>query len=196
MGFMDSISSTFNRGTAAAERTARSAKLKSQINGINRERQALAAQLGASLYLDTKDDAKWHEGRETLYDGIADCDTRRDACQAEIAQIEEEARAAQVAATSYTCPGCGATVAATDMFCSGCGMPIDQIKAAYPATPEAAPAGPTCPTCGALISEDDVFCTACGASLKPAAPVVVPEVIEDSDKPEDAEKSEKSKKTE
>lgn len=50
MGFLDSLQGTLNRGTAAAERATRTLRLNQRVNDINKERQKLAAQLGASLY--------------------------------------------------------------------------------------------------------------------------------------------------
>lgn len=169
MGFLDSVSSTFNRGTAAAERATRSAKLKGQVNSINRQRQDLAAQLGASLYDATKDDPQWHVGREALYDQIAACDRQRDSLQAELVRIEQEAADAEQMAQFYTCPQCGARFGATDLFCSGCGLPADQVKQAY-AAPDVLTAAPdsglACPQCGTPVGPDDIFCVSCGASLQ------------------------------
>lgn len=50
MGFLDNVTSTVNRGTAAAGRSADKIKLNARIGELNRQRQGLAAQLGASLY--------------------------------------------------------------------------------------------------------------------------------------------------
>lgn len=81
-----------------------------------KRRQALAAQLGASLYDATKDDPTFRAGREAIYDGIAAIDAERAGYQAEIDRIEAEA---QAAAVRYTCPFCGSSVAVSDLFCSG-----------------------------------------------------------------------------
>ncbi len=56
MGFLDDVQSTFNRGVAGASRTASVVKLKGQLNDALKRRQGLAAQLGASLYEQTKED--------------------------------------------------------------------------------------------------------------------------------------------
>ena len=50
MGFLDNVTSAVNRGTAAAGRGADKIKLNARIGELNRQRQNLAAQLGASLY--------------------------------------------------------------------------------------------------------------------------------------------------
>ena len=50
MGFLDNVTSAVNRGTAAAGRGADKIKLNARICELNRQRQNLAAQLGASLY--------------------------------------------------------------------------------------------------------------------------------------------------
>ena len=56
MGFLDDVQASLNRGVAGANRGVESMKLKNQLNDAMKRRQALAAQLGASLYDITKDD--------------------------------------------------------------------------------------------------------------------------------------------
>lgn len=58
-----------------------------------KRRQGLAAQLGASLYEITKDNAELRQGREGLFDGIAAIDGERARLQAEIDQLEAESAA-------------------------------------------------------------------------------------------------------
>lgn len=168
MGFLDSISNTINRGTSAAERGARTMKLNGQSNDLLKQRRDLAAQLGASLYEVTKDDAALRSGRESLYDGIASIDTQRADIQAQIASIEAEAAAEAAAAQTYRCPQCGTTVGANDLFCSGCGKPIAEIRQAA-GTPAPVATGRVCAKCGAAIGADDRFCMGCGAPVEPAA---------------------------
>lgn len=184
MGFLDSIQGTFNRGTAAAGRATRAMRLNQRVNEINRERQKLAAQLGASLYEATKDNPDLRAGREALYDGIASLDAEREKTQEEIAAVEAEAAAAEAASQTYTCTRCGATVSAGDLFCSGCGASVEDIKkeiaerqAAETATVES---GRTCPSCGAIVGVDDEFCMSCGAKMGPAEEGSVPkgEIVE------------------
>lgn len=170
MGFLDSVQSSFNRAGAAVGRSTTTLQLKSQMNEALKRRQNLAAQLGASLYEATKDDATMRAGREALYDGIAACDAERAQCQAQIEQIEAESAAAAAAVSYYTCPFCGSQVGATDLFCAGCGKPMAEIQAALgaqqaPAAPAAVPGGATCPSCGAPIAAGDAFCMNCGAKL-------------------------------
>lgn len=50
MGFLDNVASAVSRGAAAAGRGADKIKLNARIGELNRQRQGLAAQLGASLY--------------------------------------------------------------------------------------------------------------------------------------------------
>ena len=176
MGFLDNVQSSINRGVAGANRSANAMKLKSQLSDAMKRRQALAAQLGASLYDATKGDPSFRTGREALYDGIAAIDVERAGIQAEIERIEAEAQAAQVAATHFACPFCGTSVGASDLFCSGCGKPMADIQAALAAqqVQVAAPAavgGPTCPSCGAPINPGDAFCMSCGAKIEAPAPV-------------------------
>ena len=60
--------------------------LAERVNELSRIRQGYTTQLGSSLYDATKDipDLRW--GRESLYEGIADCDAERSAI---LARIEE-----------------------------------------------------------------------------------------------------------
>ncbi len=183
MGFLDNISNVANRATSAAGRTSRKAQLKVQLGDINRQRQDLAAQLGASLYDITRDNPEFRNGRETLYDGIADLDSRRAAIEAELSTIEDEAAAARIAATTYNCTQCGTTVHADSTFCTGCGKPLaeivqeinERVAAIYNESSQAAQTaqaaqtveqpGLKCSSCGAAIEEGDLFCQSCGTKL-------------------------------
>lgn len=176
MGFLDSLQSSVNRGMAATGRATSTMKLKAQMSEALKRRQALAAQLGASLYDVTKDDANLRAGREALYDGIAACDAERVQCQAEIERLEAESAAATAANSYYVCPFCGSHVVTTDLFCSGCGKPMAEITAALSAQQQApaAPVAPVsgaaaCPQCGAPVNAGDVFCMSCGYNLAAAA---------------------------
>ena len=175
MGFLDSLQSSVNRGMAATGRATSTMKLKAQMSEALKRRQALAAQLGASLYDVTKDDANLRAGREALYDGIAACDAERAQCQAEIERLEAESAAATAANSYYVCPFCGSHVVTTDLFCSGCGKPMAEITAALSAQQQApaAPVAPVsgaaaCPQCGAPVNAGDVFCMSCGYNLAAA----------------------------
>lgn len=183
MGFLDDVQASVNRGVAGANRGVESMKLKNQMNDAMKRRQQLAAQLGASLYEVTREDAALRSGREALYDGIAAIDQERDAIQAQLDELERQAAAAAQAAASIECPFCHTRISATDMFCCGCGKPMAEIQAAYaaapavPAEPEPAPAAvqAVCPACGSPVNEGDAFCMNCGAKLGAAAPEPAPE---------------------
>lgn len=165
MGFLDSIQGAMNRSTAAAGRGVDKMKLNNRISEIQKQRQALLGQLGASLYEQTKTDPVLRAGREALYDGIDALDVERAQCLAEIARIEEEARAAEVAAATLRCTQCGSVVYGTDMFCSTCGKRVDEIRAELAAaSTQYAPAasGLACTNCGNPVGEDDMFCSSCG----------------------------------
>ncbi len=168
MGFLDNVTSAVNRGTAAAGRGADKIKLNARIAELNRQRQGLAAQLGASLYEATRDDATFVAGREGLYEGIARVDAEREECQRQIVAIDERAAAAATAATGFTCAVCGARMTGADLFCSGCGTPADKARAQAAPAP-IAPSGPACASCGAPLGEGDMFCMACGAKVASAA---------------------------
>ena len=185
MGFLDSLQSSVNRGMAATGRATSTMKLKAQMSEALKRRQALAAQLGASLYDVTKDDANLRAGREALYDGIAACDAERAQCQVEIERLEAESAAATAANSYYVCPFCGSHVVTTDLFCSGCGKPMAEITAALSARQQApaAPVAPVsgaaaCPQCGAPVNAGDAFCMSCGYNLA-AAPASAADAASD-----------------
>lgn len=185
MGFLDSLQSSVNRGMAATGRATSTMKLKAQMSEALKRRQALAAQLGASLYDVTKDDANLRAGREALYDGIAACDAERAQCQVEIERLEAESAAATAANSYYVCPFCGSHVVTTDLFCSGCGKPMAEITAALSAQQQApaAPVAPVsgaaaCPQCGAPVNAGDAFCMSCGYNLA-AAPASAADAASD-----------------
>lgn len=166
MGFLDNVTSAVNRGTAAAGRGADKIKLNARIGELNRQRQNLAAQLGASLYEATRGDAALVAGREALYDGIARIDAEREECQRQIAAIDEQAAAAATAATGFACAVCGAHMTGADLFCAGCGTPAEKARAQAPAAPTPThAAGPACASCGAPLGAGDMFCMSCGAKV-------------------------------
>lgn len=168
MGFLDNVTSAVNRGTAAAPRSADRIKLNARIGELNKQRQNLAAQLGASLYEVTRGDAALMAGREALYEGIARVDAEREECQRQIAAIDAQAAAAATAATGFACSVCGAHMSGADLFCSSCGAPAERAR------PQAAPtaaalSGLVCASCGAPLGEGDLFCMACGAKVTQAS---------------------------
>lgn len=173
MGFLDNVTSAVNRGTAAAGRGADKIKLNARISELNKQRQNLAAQLGASLYEATRNDASLRAGREALYDGIAQLDAERDVCKSQIAALDAQSNAAANAAAGFNCAVCGAHMSGADLFCSGCGTPADKARAAAPAVAPAAPevgTGLTCASCGAPLNAGDVFCMSCGTKVGESAP--------------------------
>ncbi|WP_165043191.1 MULTISPECIES: zinc ribbon domain-containing protein [unclassified Adlercreutzia] len=141
MNLLDSMSAALSRGTNVADRAAKNLKYEVRLREITRERQSLAAQLGASLYEDTKDDPDMRAGRERLYDGIAALDIEREQVRAQIANLAEQAQTE--AQQSPLCPFCGSRVAGDHLFCSGCGRSIDDIRAAWFAQAAAAEPAPT-----------------------------------------------------
>lgn len=176
MGFLDNVQEQINRGTDAVGRGTKTAQLKLRLNELVKERQKLAAQLGAGLYDKVKDDPAIREGLEQLFDAIAAIDNERASINKEIEDIEAASVASAAAAVTYKCPGCGANVSATDMFCSGCGKHIAEIKeaaqAAVSSTASSAPLvydGSTCAKCGAPLGEGDVFCMSCGTPVATSA---------------------------
>ncbi|MBR3226730.1 MAG: zinc-ribbon domain-containing protein [Atopobiaceae bacterium] len=64
--------------------------LNERVAELSRIRQDFATHLGSSLYEVTKDDDRLRWGRESLYNGIADCDKEREAILQRIAELESE----------------------------------------------------------------------------------------------------------
>jgi predicted nucleic acid-binding Zn-ribbon protein len=124
MGFLDNVSNSLNRGVNTVSRSGKTAQLNMQINELMKQRQNMAAQLGASLYDITKGNPAFTAGREPLYNGIASIDAQRASLEAQIEQIKAEQAAETAAAQTYRCPNCGSVVSATDLFCRGCGLPL------------------------------------------------------------------------
>ena len=87
MGFLDTVTSAFNKGTASAKRTGRLAQLRLQANDLLRQRRDLTAQLGASLYETVKEMPELRESREPLFASIEDIDQKRARIDEEIAEI-------------------------------------------------------------------------------------------------------------
>lgn len=176
VGILDNITSTVNRGTESASRAAEKLRLKNQIADINKKRQQLAAQLGASLYEATKDMPELRTDREALYDGIAACDADRADAQHKIDELDAMSKAASAAAITYKCAVCGANIGGDDLFCSGCGTPAAQARAAS----DAAASGIACANCGAVMKEGDAFCMSCGTKVVIDATVDEVAVIEEN----------------
>lgn len=180
--FIDDVQNKLNRGFADANRSVESMKLKGQMSDAMKRRQQLAAQLGASLYEDLKDIPEYREGREQLFDGIAQIDAERASIQEQLDEIERRATESSRAATTVECPFCHTRVGATDLFCSGCGKPMAEIQAALQASAQSSAtgvgtagtetstssSGSVCPTCGNPVEPDDSFCMSCGTKLKDA----------------------------
>ncbi|MBQ9059028.1 MAG: zinc ribbon domain-containing protein [Atopobiaceae bacterium] len=172
MGLLDEISNVGRRGLSAVNRTSESAKLKLEQSDLLKKRQLLAAQLGASLYEQTKDDPVLREGRDELYRGIEQIDERREAIELELAALDRQSAEAAQSSTFLRCPSCGSAVAISDVFCSGCGRSVAEIKEELlkvQTTEEVVfplqNGGKTCPHCGAGVLDDDAFCMQCGKPL-------------------------------
>lgn len=163
MGILDNVKGAANRGTATAGRAAERLKINTQLNDLERKRKGLAAQLGAALYVTTKDDPAFSEGEQrSLYEAIERCDAERAACQERLNQIDAAERAQALEAKTFSCVLCGSQMSEGDLFCSGCGASADKARP-VPSAPKAVAA--TCPNCGASAGKDDLFCFECGSRL-------------------------------
>ena len=161
---LENAGNLFNRGVAAAERGTKSLSLKSQINDLNRQREKLTSDLGASIYQETRYDTTFRAPREGFYSAIESVDAQIATIQAELTALEQEAQAAanqpmtvQPAAPAAStpdgyqpvgagvpaelkCPSCGAVAQSSDAFCRSCGTAIPAVAA-----PVGAPSAPSMP---------------------------------------------------
>jgi hypothetical protein len=155
MGILDSIQDGINKGVDGAGRATKKIQLGAQINEIDKQRDRLLAQLGASLFLETQSDPRFRASREQVYADIEALDARRIAVQGELAQLEQQGQAIAAAKATVTCPNCGRSLAANSAFCTGCGAAMTAIRESLS----------LCATCGAALSPDTRFCTSCGTPV-------------------------------
>lgn len=186
MGLFDDISaqigSTVNRGSAAASRTTRTMRIRSELTELERQREAAAARLGAELYPRLSAYPELCEGCEALIGAIMTADERTSALREELAQIEREAeeakaqaeaeakarRNAHVAQPAFVCPTCGSAVDEGDAFCMSCGTKLDPsmfVRQEQAEEPQAEGLG-ACPQCGAEVLPGSKFCGSCGARVE------------------------------
>ena len=92
MGFLDNASNLLNRGVANAGRGTKVISLKAQIADLGRSRNSLMAQLGESLYEETRTNDAFRNSRERLYASIENLDAQRAALQQELASVEQQMR--------------------------------------------------------------------------------------------------------
>ncbi|MDR1421525.1 MAG: zinc ribbon domain-containing protein [Coriobacteriales bacterium] len=156
MGIMDGIQSGLNRGMAATSRATRSMQLKSTLSTLDKQRGEQLAQLGASLYEQTRSDAAIREPREAIFSAIESLDVQRAAVLDELAQLERASQQQQMASQQIPCPNCGKPIPANSAFCVGCGANLAQAYAS---------AG-QCSACGAPLAPGVAFCTACGTPVQ------------------------------
>jgi hypothetical protein len=171
---LENAGNLFNRGVAAAERGTKSLSLKSQINDLNRQREKLTSDLGASIYQETRYDTTFRASREGFYSAIESVDAQIATIQDELTALEQEAQAAAnqpmtvqpVVPAEHKCPSCGAIAQSSDAFCRSCGTAIPAAAAPVAAAPATAPGAPGAPS--APVSYPDAS-TAIASEAPPAA---------------------------
>lgn len=155
MGFFDNAEGLLNRGVATAGRGTKAISLKAQIADLGRTRSNFMAQLGESLYADTRYLAELRSPRESLYSSIEGIDAQLASLQSELDMLEAQAKiTASDAVLSARCPSCGRGLANGDEYCPGCGVHLSDVV-------------PHCVSCGAVVGADHAFCMACGAPVEP-----------------------------
>lgn len=167
--------------------------LRERVEELSRIRQGYAVQLGSSLFEATKNDPDLRWGRESLYDGIADCDSEREAILVRIASLQNSAEVVPEGVPVDIEEGMveeDAVPVEPDVIVDESivreelkdaspedttSIPLDQtvirplvhapLADVPPASDSNTPSEPTCPQCGAVVSATDKFCMNCGASL-------------------------------
>lgn len=158
MGILDDLKMVVDQGGVRLSRSGRTAQLRMHLSELSKQRNELAAELGASLYYATREDEALRLGREMIYDGIAKIDLQIDEIRRQLATSDEV-----VDRAGSTCPTCGAHLADDARFCSKCGTPIPEQ--ATPVEVAETQRASCCPHCGYPRTEEDLFCLNCGALL-------------------------------
>lgn len=145
--------------------------------------------LGRFVYEAHGDDASYRAGCEEAFEAVDEIQAELIVCDAELAKLDEEIRAAiaskreeirreqndekanSVAATvcdgdpkNEACPRCGASLNPDALFCMMCGSSIEEMRSEEP-EPEAV-AMRFCPGCGSEVGPEDLFCMSCGTKLQ------------------------------
>ncbi|MDR2672742.1 MAG: zinc ribbon domain-containing protein [Coriobacteriales bacterium] len=155
MGFLDNVQDGLSRGVASTGRATKSLQLKGQINALDKKREALMGQLGASLYQETRSEPHFRSTREALYLEVEDIDSRKEVLHQELEELEREGQMSLQGKQTLVCPSCGKGLAATDAFCTGCGTSMVDIRKTLN----------LCAACGTPLTPDSKFCMGCGAAL-------------------------------
>jgi hypothetical protein len=156
MGILDNIQSGLNKGVASTSRATRSLQLKGSLSTLDKQRAEQLAQLGASLYEQTRNDLVIRGSREAIYAAIEALDTQRAAVLEELTLLEQANQQQQMASQKIPCPNCGKPIPANSAFCVGCGASISQVHIS---------AG-QCSNCGSPLAPGVAFCTACGTPIQ------------------------------
>ncbi|MCL1879575.1 MAG: zinc ribbon domain-containing protein [Actinomycetia bacterium] len=159
MGILDNIQSGLNRGVDSAGRATRKIQLNARLKEVDRRRDELLAQLGASLFQEARNTPALYDPRESLFRSIDEQDSERNTLLAEIDSIDKQTQASTMAKTMTTCPSCGKSVSVGDAFCTGCGFKLDDGSA--DSSDSAAPQR-FCISCGTPMVPDMKFCMNCG----------------------------------
>ena len=165
MGLIDELNEVLSRGGSTVNRTLKANQLKTQVSELVSRRNSICAELGASLYYETRELDEFRLGREALYDEIAQIDARRTELDRQIKELAAQSMSYAPAPTpTRVCPNCGTPMSPGSRFCTECGTPVSVSKA--PEQPEiVAQASTVCPHCGSPYEAGEVFCAKCGKRL-------------------------------
>jgi hypothetical protein len=156
VGILDSIQDGVNKGLDGAGRATKKVQLNSQLNDIDKQRERLLAQLGSSLFLETRTNPNFRAPREQIYAGIESLDARRSGIQNEIALLEQVAQPVAVQTPSMQQPPQIAPYPGLEQS-----PPQPQVVATAFEPAQVA----FCTNCGAPLAPIARFCTACGSTV-------------------------------
>lgn len=145
--------------------------------------------LGRFVYEAHGDDASYRAGCEGAFEAVDEIQAELIVCDAELAKIDEEIRAAIASkreealreqndaragsapatasdgdAESETCSRCGAPLNPDALFCMMCGSNIEEMRSEEQELE--ATATRFCSGCGSEVGSEDLFCMSCGAKLQ------------------------------
>ncbi|MCD7709437.1 MAG: zinc ribbon domain-containing protein [Clostridiales bacterium] len=125
------------------------ARMKSEINDMDRQINRLYVAIGQNYYQAHKDDASAadKESMDEITRLIGEINTRQDKINMNKGMIK--------------CPNCGAALQAGSVFCNSCGKELPKPEPA-----QAQAGGKFCPQCGAQVADGSAFCPSCGAKIQ------------------------------
>lgn len=164
-------------------------ELEERKTALYEAREDADRALGRFVYEAHGDDASCRAGCEEAFEAVDEIQAELIVCDAELAKLDEEIRAAiaskreeilreqndekanSAAATvcdgapeSEACPRCGAPLNPDALFCMMCGSNIEEMRSEE--QEQEVVVTRFCPGCGSEVGPEDLFCMSCGTKLQ------------------------------